>query len=282
MSGGKKQATTNTTQQSNPWAPLEPYLKDIFSRGQVALDQTPKTGDLTYAGPNQDQLTAADWIRGAAGQLGTGSDILRNEGLKTISGEYLNPETNPWLAKTGSIIADTANRNLTQGVLPALADQAILGGAYGGSGYGVSQGLAAGESQRGVADALTGMYGQNYQLERDRQLQGGNLLNQANELALAPGTVLGGLGDMIQGWDQSRLDANIAAPWNGLDRFAAILGLGTPYGSSTSNTVQTPAGRSGFGSFLGGAAGGASAGSAFGPWGAGIGGLLGGLGGLFG
>lgn len=278
--GGKKEQKQVTTTQNDPWAPLVPHLTDLFNQGKNALAQTPKTADATYAGPNQDQLTAADWIRGAAGGLGAGSNELRQLGMDTIAGKYLDPSSNPWLAKTGDVITRTANENLTQAVLPALADQAILGGAYGGSGYGVSQGLAAGQSQQGVADALTSMYGQNYQLERERQLNGGNLLNQANQLALAPGQILGGLGDMTQGWEQAKLDAAIAAPWNGLDRYAALLGLGTGYGSGTQTT--TAPGKSGFGSFLSGATGGASAGSAFGPWGAGIGGILGGLGGLFG
>lgn len=278
--GGKKEQKQVTTSQNDPWAPLVPHLNSLFTQGQQALNNTPKTVDSTYAGPNADQLTAADWIRGAAPGLSTGSDALRQLGQDTIAGKYLDPSTNPWLAKTGDVITQTANNNLTRSVLPALADQAIMGGAYGGSGYGVSQGIAAGENQRVVSDALTTMYGQNYQLERDRQLQGGTLLDQANQLALAPGTILGGLGDMVQGWDQSKLDAAIAAPWNGLDRYAALLGLGTGYGTNT--TTQTAPKKSGFGSFLSGATGGASAGSAFGPWGAGIGGVIGGLGGLFG
>lgn len=278
--GGKKEQKQVTTSQNDPWAPLVPHLNSLFTQGQQALNNTPKTVDSTYAGPNADQLTAADWIRNAAPGLSTGSDALRQLGQDTIAGKYLDPSTNPWLAKTGDVITQTANNNLTRSVLPALADQAIMGGAYGGSGYGVSQGIAAGENQRVVSDALTAMYGQNYQLERDRQLQGGTLLDQANQLALAPGTILGGLGDMVQGWDQSKLDAAIAAPWNGLDRYAALLGLGTGYGTNT--TTQTAPKKSGFGSFLSGAAGGASAGSSFGPWGAGIGGVIGGLGGLFG
>lgn len=278
--GGKKEQKQVTTSQNDPWAPLVPHLTSLFTQGQAALNATPKTADATYAGPNANQLQAADWIKAAAPGLSTGADGLRQLGVDTIAGKYLDPESNPWLAKTGQVITDTANRNLTTGVLPALADSAIIGGAYGGTGYGVSQGLAAGESQRAVSDALTGMYGQNYQLERDRQMGAGSLLDQANQLSLAPGTVLGGLGDMQQGWEQAGLDAAISAPWNGLDRYAALLGLGQGYGTNT--TTQTTPGKSGFGSFLSGATGGASAGSAFGPWGAGIGGVLGGLGGLFG
>lgn len=278
--GGKKEQKQVTTSQNDPWAPLVPHLNTLFSQGQQALANTPKTGDQIYAGPNQDQLTAADWIRSAAPGLSTGSNELRQLGQDTIAGKYLDPDSNPWLKKSVEAAIGLNTRNLNESILPGLADQSILGGAYGGSGYGVAQGLAVDRANTTNTNASVNAYNQNYQLERDRQMGAGTLLDQANQLALAPGTVLGGLGDMVQGWEQKRLDANTAAPWNGLDRYAALLGLGTGFGSNT--TTQTAPGKSGFGSFLSGATGGASAGSAFGPWGAGIGGILGGLGGLFG
>lgn len=277
---GKKENKQVTTSNNDPWAPLVPHLTSLFTQGQTALNNTPKSAESTYAGPNQNQLTAADWIKNAAPGLSTGAADLRQLGVDTIQGKYLDPATNPWLEKSVQGAIDLNTRNLNTAILPALADQAIMGGAYGGSGYGVAQGMAVNDANTANTNAATGAYAQNYQLERDRQMGAGTLLDQANQLSLAPGTVLGGLGDMEQGWAQNQLDANIAAPWNGLDRYAALLGLGTGFGANT--TTQTTPGKSGFGSFLSGATGGASAGAAFGPWGAGIGGVLGGLGGLFG
>lgn len=277
---GKKENKQVTTSNNDPWAPLVPHLTSLFTQGQTALNNTPKSAESTYAGPNQNQLTAADWIKNVAPGLSTGAADLRQLGVDTIQGKYLDPATNPWLEKSVQGAIDLNTRNLNTAILPALADQAIMGGAYGGSGYGVAQGMAVNDANTANTNAATGAYAQNYQLERDRQMGAGTLLDQANQLSLAPGTVLGGLGDMEQGWAQNQLDANIAAPWNGLDRYAALLGLGTGFGANT--TTQTTPGKSGFGSFLSGATGGASAGAAFGPWGAGIGGVLGGLGGLFG
>lgn len=282
MSGGKSTpATTTVTQnQSNdPWAPMIPHLTDLFSRGRTAADATPQTN---YAGPNQDQRTAVDWMRGLAPGLSTGAGELRQLGLDTANGKYLDPASNPFLAQSVQAGIDQNTNNLTRNILPGLADQAIMGGAYGGSGYGVAQGVLAGETNTANTNASVNAYNQNYQLERDRQLSSGNLFNQANLLDLQPAQLMDLIGSQQQQWDQQALTAAQDAPWAGLDRYAALLGLGTGYGSSTGGrtTVDTPAKQSG--GFLQGALGGASAGSAFGPWGAGIGGVLGGLGSMFG
>lgn len=323
MSGGSSKPATQTVvqQQTNdPWAPLVPHLTNLFTQGQAALEATPKTN---YAGPNQDQKTAVDWMRGLAPTLSTGSNELRQLGMDTLGGKYLDPAQSPGMAQT---VLDTAGgkyldpdtnpflkssiegaiglntQNLNRNILPGLADQAILGGAYGGSGYGVAQAVLANDTYTANTNAAVNAYNQNfqaererqlaaaaqinqnYQLERERQVNAGSLLNQANTLDLAPAQLMDLIGSQQQSWDQAALTAAIDAPWAGLDRYASLLGLGTGYGTSsgTSTTTGTPAKGSSGSSFLQGALGGASAGSAFGPWGAGVGGILGGLGGLFG
>lgn len=284
MSGRQSTPATQTVvqQQSNdPWAPLVPHLTDLFSRGRAAADATPTQN---YAGPNQDQRTAVDWMRGLAPTLSTGANELRTLGLDTANGRYLSPDSNPWLRQAVEAGIGQNTNNLNRNILPGLADAAIQGGAFGGSGYGVAQGVLAGETQRANTDASVQAYNQNYQVERDRQMGAGNLFNQANLLDLQPAQLLDLIGSQQQGWEQDRLRAAQDAPWSGLDRYASLLGLGTGFGSSngTATTTGTPARASGGASFLQGALGGASAGSAFGPWGAGIGGILGGLGGAFG
>lgn len=284
MSGGKSTPATQTVvqkQTNDPWAPLVPHLQNLFTQGQMALNNTPKAN---YAGPNQDQRTAVDWMRGLAPSLSTGAAELGTLGQDTVNGKYLNPDTNPFLRQSVEQAIGLNTQNLNRNILPGLADAAIQGGAYGGSGYGVAQGVLAGEANTANTNAATQAYNQNYQIERDRQMGAGNLFNQANLLSMAPAQLMDLIGSQQQGWDQAALTAAQDAPWAGLDRYAALLGLGTGFGSGTNNSTstQTAARPSGGASFLQGAVGGASAGSAFGPWGAGIGGILGGLGGIFG
>lgn len=284
MGGGKSTPATTTVVQQNkndPWEPLVPKLTDLFDKASVAAANTPQQN---YAAPNADQLNAVALMRGLAPTLNQGAAELRTLGLDTANGKYLTPESNPFLRQAVQSGIDQNTTNLNRNILPGLADRAILGGAYGGSGYGVAQGVLSGEVDRANRDLSIGAYNQNYQLERERQLNVGNLFNQANVLDMAPAQLLDLIGSQQQSWEQAKLLAAQDAPWAGIDRYGTILGLGGQYGTSSGTSTSTAAAaRPGGGaSFLQGALGGASAGSAFGPWGAGIGGVLGGLGGLFG
>lgn len=280
--GGKKKQTTTTTQKNDPWAPAQPHLQNIMNSAQGAYNATPKTPEALFADTNQTQQWAAQLLKDFAPSMNQGVGGLRELADDTVSGKYLDPSTNPWLKQSVDAAITSNTDNLMQRVLPGIADQAILGGAYGGSGYGVAQGIAAGQNQTANANAATSAYADNYQRERDRQLNAGSLYQLANELGMAPGVLLGQVGDMEQGWEQARKTAAFEAPWAGLDRYQSMISNASQgYGTQTGTTTQP--GRSGFGSFLGGAAGGASTGMQFGgPWGAAVGGVLGGLGGLFG
>lgn len=293
--------TTNSTQSVTPWSGAIPILNQFAGGAGAAYDATNKTGFTgpLFAGLNPTQTGANDALLRLAPSLAAGAPQINQLASDTISGRYLDPSSNPWLAQTGQVITHTANDNLTRNILPALADSAIRGGAYGGAGYGVGQGIAAGDTSRAISDALTQMYGQNYTTERANQMAAPALFGQANALSLQPAQIMAAVGANQQTNQQGQLDANLAqyqmqqqAPWNGLSQLAAALGALNPYATTTSSgttngTVAgtqtgTPAQPSATASGLSGALGGASAGATFGPWGAGIGAILGGLGGLFG
>lgn len=280
--GGKKEQKTTTTQNNDPWAPAQPHLQNIMTAAQGAYSATPKTAEQLFADTNQTQTWAADLLKQFAPTMNQGVAGLRQLADDTVGGKYLDPNTNPWLKQSVEQAIGLNTTNLMEQILPNVADQAILGGAYGGSGYGVAQGLAIDRANTTNTNAATSAYADNYQRERDRQLNAGSLYQLANELGIAPGILLGQIGDMEQGWEQSRKTAAAEAPWAGLDRYQSLVsGASQGYGTQTGTTTQP--GRSGFGSFLGGAAGGASTGMQMGgPWGAAVGGVLGGLGGLFG
>src|SRR5690606_34546412 len=91
LMGGQRQQTQTQTQktESNPWAPLQPYLTDLWQRGTQAVGQMP-------TGPNQDQLTAVDWLRSAIPGTSAGSQELRDLGVRTARGDFLDPASNPW------------------------------------------------------------------------------------------------------------------------------------------------------------------------------------------
>ena len=77
--------------------------------------------------------------------------------------------SNPYLGAQAGAIQQQANQNLTQNLLPAVNSGAVAAGGYGGSRQGIAQGLAMGQTQQGVSNALAGLYGNAY--AQDQQLK---------------------------------------------------------------------------------------------------------------
>jgi hypothetical protein len=122
-------------------------------------------GNLDMAGPLRDRLA------------GSGTDLLdasSNELLKTISGGYLSPASNPFLADYGRI--------LTENIGSAVDSRFSGAGRYGS---GAHQGVLG----KGIGDALTQLYGGAYGAERGR-MYGGALA--------APGFMQGGVQAQFQ------------------------------------------------------------------------------------
>ena len=75
--------------------------------------------------------------------------------------------SNPYLGAQASAITQQANQNLQNNMLPAINSGAVAAGGYGGSRQGIAQGIAMGQTQQGIANALAGMYGSAYQHDQD-------------------------------------------------------------------------------------------------------------------
>lgn len=97
--------------------------------------------------------------------------------LDTLAGNFLGPDSNPWLRKTveaaqGDLQYDWENR-----VLPNLrssftgAGHTITPGSFGSSAFDRAGALAANEQTRQMQDLATEIYGQNYQAERARMME---------------------------------------------------------------------------------------------------------------
>lgn len=170
---------------------------------------------------------------------------------RTMAGDYLSPDSNPWLKQTFDSGAN--------------AIQARLGSQFGGAGR-FNSGAMAGATGQSLTDLAGNIYGGNYQQERNRQMQAMGMAPMLDQGVLA-GTraqlMGGGLLD-----DEAQREANFG--WDNLDRYTGQLTrLAAP--SQVQQVSRNP-----LTGILGGAMGGyAMTGS---PWGAAAGGLLGGLG----
>lgn len=128
-SSGPAGYTTKTTVQDVPdW--LKPYF----------------TGNLAGGASLRDSLTS-----GVNPLYGMSDEELS----KTISGDYLNPESNPYLAKTADVISGKIGR--------AVDSRFESAGRYGS---GAHQDVLATD----IGNALDSLYGANYSAERGRQL----------------------------------------------------------------------------------------------------------------
>src|SRR5262245_37038732 len=241
--GAPKEQTV--TSKSEPWAEAKPYYIDLYKKAQEAFAATNKKsygGDL-WAGPTALQKQAATEL--GQNQWQTGASDLRTLGTDTVAGKYLDPDTNPWLKKSVEAATGDVTRKYTREVLPQMGSAAISGGAYGGGRQGVMEGLAAGEYGREANEAAQQIYAQNYQSERDRQLQGGNLFNQANALEMSHLQGMAGAGEQQQKWNQGQLSEDYqkwqmeqAAPWAGVPELLSVLSGGGL--QSTASTGPNP------------------------------------------
>jgi hypothetical protein len=181
-----------------------------------------------------------------------------------------NPYTpSPYLDTQAGNIRTQFNQNLNENTLPGLRDKFVGAGGLGGSRQGIAEGLAAGRSNTGMANAITDLYANDYNNSQNRATQtniagmnasvaaNGQYLNDQlgrlnsergfystnrgqdlQELGLGAG-LLGqanqgflGQGQGIYGLGQQE---NMA-PWQQLQNYSGLLGPYTQAGATNSGT----------------------------------------------
>lgn len=125
--GGSKQTGTQTTIQDIPeW--LKPYAMGMMQQAQPLFNAS---------------------VGGAAPIMGASQDEM----LKTIRGDYLNPDTNPYLART----FEQGAGQIRSALSPKFGHMQAFGS--GGNQY----------IGRSIADFGQNLFGNNYNAERNRQ-----------------------------------------------------------------------------------------------------------------
>lgn len=239
-SGGSKQTSTQT---SEPWKGVQPYLTDYLKLGQQVTRNPYQfyNGD-TVAGfaPEQELGFNLGTQRALAGSPTL--DAANRNITSTLQGNYLDPATNPYLQGT---------------VDRSLGDvQSRINSQFNNANFGTS---AHQETlQRGLGEQANQIYGQNYAQERDRQL---NAAGQAQGLAGADymdANYLQGIGAQRQGLANQYLgnasgQFNQAAQWpyEQLQRYGNVVQGGTGQGGTTTSTQPNPNQSSGLADAIG-------------------------------
>lgn len=246
MSFSKQVSRTNTA----PWSHQAAYLSNIGPGGPTGIYQEAERlygeankdpyGGSLYAAPNATQQQALQGRINYANALGDPGAGTRDLAERTIRGDFLHPESNPYLQGNIEAAIRPVQDAYTRQILPGISSAAQQQGAYGGSRHGVAQGVAAGDFARNAGDISAQLVAQNYGQERMLQQNAPQLLAQGLQLGALPQDLLGEAGAQQQQWDQAALNEAYQrwqmeqqAPWSPLERYAAFIQAGSP-GSSVS------------------------------------------------
>lgn len=297
--GGKKQVTTETKE---PWAPAQPYLKEVMGEAQRLYSSgagyTPWQGKFV-ADMSGDTSQGIGMVRdlAAGGTPGTDAAYAKMQDLMSTNGisSDMNRSMQPlWDAANGNGLKET--NPYLQGLLNA-SDDAIMSKvasmASGAGRYG--SGAMGGQLGQQMANSRNATLYQNYDAERQRQLAAAGYLtdtyaqglNRTGQMAgMMPGLEaarydpalrmlgVGGLQDQRAQAERdgeiARWDAEQNAPWQ---RLAAYNSLVAPMGQQGGTVTQVGPKQSG-GNPVTGAIGGFMSGMAM-SGGNPLGGLLG-------
>ncbi len=305
----------NTTSKTELPAWVEQGSQDVYSQMKAALAGGYQNyAGQTVAGTTADTNAAYDRIRAMQGQadptyasalsmasgLAGGLKMATPEDIEALRQKFVNPFQADVVNRSVSTLEDQAAR-----AGAGRAAQASNVGAFGGSRYGVQEGIAAGETAKAAGDLASqlNLQGYNQSLQtalgidstnRNLALTGLQMMPQlatarANQTATEAG-LLQGIGTNQQQQQQNELNDQWRRWLEQKDypvESAQMLGQtlsSLPFGSSTSGTTttqQTGLKRSPLAGAMSGAATGASLGSIVPGWGTAIGAGVGGLLGMF-
>lgn len=244
--GANNKAVQKTT--SDPWAPIQPYLKGAFGDAQSIYKQGapgffPGQTVAGMSGYSRDAFDAmANRARGGNPLMGQ----AQGEVGRILSGDYLDPNNNPGFQGALSAAVRPITDAFRNEVMPGIDSSFSAAGRYGSGAQTQAYSDANQDLARGIGDVSSNMAFNNYGMER------GNMMNA---LGMAPGfaandykdiSMLGLAGQGLEGYDQRLIDAererydyNANKDMSWLSNYIGLLG-GAPGPSSTS-TVKTPA-----------------------------------------
>ena len=260
MSGGDDTVTQQTELPDflKPYAPL--YAQAGYNLYNQPFNPYPYEGVAPFT---QDQNTAMDMVRNqATGAQNPLYGASQQQTMDTIGGNYLNPQTNPYLQQTFDTAADRVTDAFSRGTAARTDTAFAQSHGYGGSAWNEVQQA----NEQALGDSLSGLaanvYGNNYAQERGRQQQAsqfapslaGTISSQGYRDAdalLNTGGMQQGLGQQYIADDMSRFTQAQQYPYQQFQQFGAMFNpnLG-------SQSTQTMPGVSPLSGALGGAMGG--------------------------
>lgn len=199
LTGGKKKSSkskSSGTTDYDPYEPTIPYINDYLAQTKALYG-----GGAPMFSP--DELAGYAQLRQTAGSSPALNPAIA-ENNKTLSGQYLTADSNPYIADIAKRMAGEAG--------------AVSNATFGGSGR-TGSGLAGYYAGKGAGDAAGDVFNENYQAERGRM---------SSAVGMAPGLEAGrylGPQAMISaGQNQSSRPYDINSQYGGILANIAQLG----------------------------------------------------------
>lgn len=241
--GGKGGGSQTSTTVNTPWSGVQPYITDYLKRSQ---DQS-NTGfdfnegdQISPFSPEQQYGLSMTTQRAIDGS--PVMNAAQGNAFNTLQGNFMSPDSNPWLKEN----VDTAMNDVTGRINSQFGNN-----NFGGTAHQETLG-------RGLGQVAAGMYGQNYDSERARQMQTMGLAPQMAESDYRDAQALLGVGDARQQLSQSYLDQanglfnqNNQFPQTQLDNYGRAVSIGMGAGGNSSTTGPNPNQRSGIADLIG-------------------------------
>lgn len=270
FSGGGSSApsTTTTVNKSEPPKYLEPYL---IRSADAATNLYNNGGGFSYfpgntVAPFSNQTQQALDLTQQRAVNGSPLDAAAQSNLSgTLSGQYLNAESNPYLSGALDAANRSTVRQFKEATMPGIQGSFAKSGRFGSNQYqntvqGAQEALAT-----GLADSNVKAYADQYNQERQRQMQATAIAPDIAAQDYKNIQALLGVGSAYDQQSQDLLNADIArydfsnnAQRYALDEYINRLsGVGGGYGTTTGYATSPGARTSTFANALGGAATGA-------------------------
>ena len=225
ISGGGSKSKTQ------PWQGQQQHLRDLYSRAEGQYG-----GDQYQYGP--ERVASFDPASNRAFQM---AELRANEGSSlnraaqgqteaTARGDFLDPESNPWLERTGEVGARALRRQYL-GAVQGLGSRMEASGRTGGGAHATGANIVDENLATGLGDYYSKLYGGAYDQERNRMMGASGMAPQLSELDYRDATAMRNVGQQREGRQQSvlddlvkRFDFNQYEPSKRLGEFQQFLG----------------------------------------------------------
>jgi hypothetical protein len=203
MGQGTQQLQQAQNIATSAWAPTQTAAntmgQGVNTMGQALGQQNQAIGLMNQANP------------AVQGLGNVGSSQLYN----ILSGNNLNPATNPYLAATAQAANEALINQYTTATAPSLMAQAMQAGGGGpgslqGSAFGQAQGIAQQALGQELGNQITNIYGQNYANAQNQITQGLGLVGATQAAQYAPTNEALAAAQALLGTGQAQVGAGVS------------------------------------------------------------------------